>query len=59
MRERAMKHQLEAQQAANAYIREVASTTPADDIKKLSDLKDAGALSQEEFDQAKAKILSA
>jgi ABC-type multidrug transport system fused ATPase/permease subunit len=58
MRDRAIRHQLEAQGAANAYIREVASTTPVDDLAKLNDMKDSGTLSQEEYDRAKAKLLS-
>jgi hypothetical protein len=56
MRDRAIAEQAEAQKAANAYIREVAGS-PVDDIAKLSELKDKGVLSQEEFDKAKAKSL--
>jgi hypothetical protein len=57
MRDRALMHQAEAQQAANSYIREAASS-PADDLQKLSDLRAKGVISQEEYDQAKAKVLT-
>ena len=33
-------------------------TTPADELHKLNDLKEKGALSAEEFDRAKAKLLA-
>jgi hypothetical protein len=58
MRDRAIKAQAEAKQHMDAYIREQAQTSPADELHKLSDLKDKGAISAEEFDQAKAKLLA-
>ncbi len=57
MRDRAIAEQADYQKAANQYIREVASS-PVDDLAKLSDLKEKGVLSQEEFDRAKAKTLA-
>jgi hypothetical protein len=57
MRDRAIKEQAEMQAQANQYIREVASS-PVDDLAKLSELKDKGVLSAEEFESAKAKALA-
>ncbi len=57
MRDRAIEHNREMQQAANDYIRTVA-TSPADELTKLSDLHAKGVLSDEEFAQLKAKVLS-
>ena len=49
-----------AQQAATAdYVRSVASSdSSADQIEKLAALRDKGALSDEEFQQQKAKVLA-
>jgi signal transduction histidine kinase len=61
MQERAMKQAAAQQQAQNDYIRQVAGTggsDTADQLAKLNDLKNQGVLSQEEFDQQKAKLLS-
>jgi hypothetical protein len=61
MAERNVKAMQAAQQAQAEYIKSVAgagSTSAADEIARLSDLKDKGVLSQEEFDQAKAKALA-
>ena len=58
MRERAIKAQNEAKHHMDAYIREQAQGSPADELHKLNDLKEKGALSSEEFEQAKAKLLA-
>jgi hypothetical protein len=58
MRERAAREQAEARKHMDAYIREAAGTSsPADELAKLSELKDRGAISDSEFQQAKAKLL--
>lgn len=57
MRDRTIKAQAEAKQHMDAYIREQAHSSPADELHKLSELKDKGAISAEEFDRAKAKLL--
>jgi hypothetical protein len=57
MRERAIAQQREMQQATDAYIRQ-AATTPADELHKLSDLRDKGVISPEEFERLKAKVVS-
>jgi len=58
MRDRTIKAQAEAKQHMDAYIREQAgSASPADELHKLNELKEKGAISPEEFDKAKAKLL--
>jgi hypothetical protein len=58
MRERAASEQAVAKQHMEAYIRETAGTaSSADELAKLIDLKDRGAISDAEFQQAKAKLL--
>jgi hypothetical protein len=58
MRERTIKAQAEAKQHMDSYIREQAQTSPADELHKLQELKEKGALSDDEFNQAKAKLLA-
>lgn len=58
MQERSMESAAASQEAQNAYIRDVAGTeTTADQLKTLSDLHDAGKLSDDEFTAQKAKLL--
>lgn len=56
MRDRAIAQQREIRQATDAYIRETAAS-PADELSKLSDLRDKGVLSEEEFQRLKAKVV--
>jgi ABC-type transport system involved in cytochrome bd biosynthesis fused ATPase/permease subunit len=59
MRERAVKEQADMRKHMDAYIRETAGTSShVDELKKLSDLKEKGALSDAEYEQAKAKLLA-
>jgi len=58
MRDRTIKAQADAKKHFDAYVREQAHATPADELHKLNDLKEKGALSAEEFDKAKAKLLA-
>jgi hypothetical protein len=59
MRDRAIKAQAEAKQHFDSYVRDQASGgSPADELHKLNELKEKGALSAEEFDKAKAKLLA-
>jgi uncharacterized membrane protein len=58
MRDRTIKAQAEAKQHFDSYVREQAHTSPADELHKLNDLKEKGAISAEEFDKAKAKLLA-
>jgi Short C-terminal domain/Phospholipase_D-nuclease N-terminal len=58
MRDRTIKAQADAKKHFDEYVREQAHTSPADELHKLNELKEKGALSAEEFDQAKAKLLA-
>src|SRR5215475_12429334 len=56
MRDRTIKAQAEAKQHFDSYVREQAHAgSPADELHKLNDLKEKGALSADEFEKAKAK----
>ncbi len=57
MRERTLKAQAEAKHHFDSYVRQEAHATAADELHKLNDLREKGALSAEEFDRAKAKLL--
>ncbi len=58
MRERALAEQQEAQAQFDSYVRETAGASHADEIAKLAEQKEKGNLSEAEFEQAKAKVLS-
>ena len=58
MRDRTIKAQADAKKHFDEYVREQAHTTPADELHKLNDLKEKGALSDEEFQKAKDKLLA-
>ena len=57
MRERTLRAQAEAKHQADDYIRSAARTSPADELHKLHELVEKGALTEAEYDQAKAKLL--
>ncbi|MGN6664708.1 MAG: SHOCT domain-containing protein [Solirubrobacterales bacterium] len=57
MRDRTIKASEDAKGELDAYIRQQAHSSPADELHKLNDLKEKGALSSEEFERAKAKLL--
>lgn len=58
MRDRTIKAQADAKKHFDEYVRTQAHSSPADELHKLNDLKEKGAISQEEFDKAKAKLLA-
>jgi hypothetical protein len=59
MRDRTIKAQADAKKEFDSYVREQAQAgSPADELDKLAALKDRGALSSEEFEKAKAKLLA-
>jgi hypothetical protein len=58
MRDRAIKAQSDAKKHFDEYVREQAHVSPADELHKLHDLKEKGALSEEEFERAKQKLLA-
>ncbi|HEX4219997.1 MAG TPA: SHOCT domain-containing protein [Acidimicrobiales bacterium] len=60
MHERAALQVKRQQEAFNSYVRETAGaggTSQADEIAKLADLRDKGAITEEEFQAGKARIL--
>ncbi|KJY40391.1 SHOCT domain-containing protein [Streptomyces sp. A1547] len=64
MTQRDVKQAKENEAALQNYIRETAGTAPAggsggaDELAKLAELKAKGALTEEEFQQAKTKLLT-
>ncbi|MFD3550698.1 SHOCT domain-containing protein [Streptomyces goshikiensis] len=59
MGKREFKHAQEQQQAFSSYIRETAkSGSPTEELERLSQLKAKGVLTEEEFQQAKQKLLA-
>lgn len=59
MAERAQAAQAQARQQADAYIKQAAGTaSPSDQIHSAKALLDNGTITQEEFDQLKAKALA-
>jgi hypothetical protein len=60
MQDRSARDAIVADQAQRDYIRSVAgtSTSTADELTKLSALRDSGVISQSEFDTQKAKLLA-
>ena len=57
MRERALKDHAERQQATESYIRDVAGSSPVDELAKLNALRQEGAISPEEYERLKAKTI--
>lgn len=58
MRERAIKHQAEVKKHFDSYVRETAGTSPADELTKLTALKEKGAISEADFERMKAKLVA-
>lgn len=58
MRDRTIKAQEDAKRHFDDYVRQQAHSSPADELHKLNELKEKGALSSEEFERAKAKLLA-
>ncbi|MBS1860314.1 MAG: SHOCT domain-containing protein [Actinobacteria bacterium] len=58
MRERSLRAQAEAKHEADAYIRAAAHSSPADELHKLHELVEKGALTEAEYDRAKQKLLA-
>ena len=59
MQDRAARQAQQQDQAFRSYVQEAAGpTNSADQLAKLADLKASGAISDQEFQTAKAKLLS-
>jgi ABC-type multidrug transport system fused ATPase/permease subunit len=57
MRERSIKEQADVRKHFDSYVRETAGTSPVDELHKLNDLKEKGAISDAEFERMKAKLI--
>ncbi len=57
MHERSAQQAKQQEQAFQSYVRQAAGSSSADELAKLNDLKAKGAISDEEFEKAKAKVL--
>lgn len=58
MRDRAIKEQADAKKQFDEYVRETAQTTPVDELHKLDQLRQSGAITDEEYAKMKAKLIS-
>ena len=58
MAERSMAAHSQAKEQADAYIREVAGANPASEIATAKGLLDSGAITAEEFETLKTRVLS-
>jgi Short C-terminal domain/Phospholipase_D-nuclease N-terminal len=58
MHERAEQQALRQDQEFRNYVQQSAGTSTADQLAKLSDLRDRGVISAAEFDREKAKVLA-
>ncbi len=58
MRDRALAEQKHMQEASEQYIRSVAGSSPVDELHRLNELRERGAISQAEFDAMKARLLA-
>ncbi len=58
MRERAITEQRHMREASDEYIRSVAGSSPVDQLHRLDELRARGAISQDEFDRLKARVLA-
>ncbi len=60
MHERAARDARQQDEAFRSYVQDAASSSStADQLAKLADLKDRGAISAAEYEQAKAKVMAA
>jgi hypothetical protein len=58
MAERAQATAATRDAATRAYIRDAATSSSADELAKLADLRAQGAITDDEFQSLKAKIVS-
>jgi hypothetical protein len=58
MNERNVRAAKEHEAQVRAYVQDAAGTSTADELRKLNELRDSGAISAEDYEKAKAKALS-
>jgi hypothetical protein len=58
MHERAERQAVRQDEAFRSYVQQNAASSPADQLAKLTELRDKGAITSEEFAREKAKILA-
>ncbi|MDI3211022.1 hypothetical protein [Arthrobacter sp. AL12] len=58
MTERSMERARQDQEAADAYIRQVATGSPTEEISKAKALLDSGTISPDEFQRIKTRVMS-
>jgi ABC-type multidrug transport system fused ATPase/permease subunit len=58
MHERAAKQAQQQQEVFNSYVSDAAGASPTDELAKLADLKQRGAITDAEFETQKAKVLA-
>jgi hypothetical protein len=58
MRDRAIAEQRQMKEASDDYIRSVAGGSPVDELHKLDALRARGAITQDEFERLKARVLA-
>ncbi|HSN36248.1 MAG TPA: SHOCT domain-containing protein [Arthrobacter sp.] len=58
MTERSMERARRDQEAADAYIRQVATASPTEEISKAKALLDSGTISPDEFQRIKTRVMS-
>jgi Short C-terminal domain/Phospholipase_D-nuclease N-terminal len=58
MHERAQRQAARQDEAFRSYVQDAASTSTADQLAKLADLRDRGVITPEEFAREKEKVLA-
>ena len=59
MAQRSVEAAKQNEESMRAYVRDAAgSAGPADELRKLAELRDSGAITPEDYEQAKAKVLA-
>jgi len=59
MAQRSVDAAKQNEESMRAYVRDAAgSAGPADELRKLAELRDSGAITPEDYEQAKAKVLA-
>jgi Phospholipase_D-nuclease N-terminal/Short C-terminal domain len=58
MHERAVRREGEARKQFETYVRQTAGTSAADELVKLTELRDRGSISEAEFEQVKERVLA-